>query len=68
MKERFELVEQLKVEVSKELSKHIQNEKFHKELLSKLMVQSMLRLMERNVYIRAKAEQIPIMKAVIPES
>lgn len=28
----------------------------------------MLRLMERNVYIRAKADQVPVMKAVIPES
>lgn len=39
MRERYELVEQLRVEVSKALGMHIGNETVHKELLQKLMVQ-----------------------------
>lgn len=39
MKERFELVENLKKEVAQELSRHIKDERVYKELLQKLMVQ-----------------------------
>ena len=39
MRERFELVEHLKTEVTEELARYIKDEKAYKELLQKLMVQ-----------------------------
>lgn len=51
MTARYEYVEKLKAEVSDRLRKVIGNEGVHKELLQKLIVQGMLRLMERNITI-----------------
>jgi V-type H+-transporting ATPase subunit E len=51
MTARYEFVEKLKAEVSDRLRKVISNEALHKDLLQKLMVQGMLKLMERNITI-----------------
>ncbi len=68
MKERYDLVENLRTEVAGELKRLIKDDKMYKELLKKLLVQSMLRLMERNLYVRARADQVELIKAVLPES
>lgn len=51
MTARYEFVEKLKAEVSDRLRKVISNEALHKDLLQRLIVQGMLKLMERNITI-----------------
>lgn len=75
MKERYDLVEHLREEVAKALRQHISDEAVYKELLAKLMVQvtnnltqSMLRLMERNLYVKARSDQVATIKTVLPQS
>ncbi len=66
MTARYEYVEKLKVEVNDRLKKVIGNEAVHKELLQKLIVQGMLRLMERNITIELRANHLPIAKTLFP--
>jgi hypothetical protein len=63
---RYEYVEKLKVEVSDRLRKVIANEGLHRELLQRLIVQGMLRLMERNVTIELRSNHLPLAEKLFP--
>lgn len=56
----------MKTEVSDRLRKAIADEALHKDLLQRLIVQGMLRLMERNVTIELRVGHLPLAKAVFP--
>ncbi len=46
----------------------VQNEKLYSELIQKLMVQGMLKLMERHVFVELKKEHIKLATSLFAES
>lgn len=68
MQARYEFVEKLKSEVVEKLRKVVQNEQLYRELVQKLMVQGMLRLMERHVFVELKGEHIKLATSLFAES
>ena len=50
------------------LRKVVQNEKLYSELIQKLMVQGMLKLMERHVFVELKKEHIKLATSLFAES
>jgi hypothetical protein len=61
---RYEYVEKLKAEVSERLKSAITNEGLHRTLLYQLIVQGMLRLMERNVTVELRVSHLPLAKTL----
>jgi V-type H+-transporting ATPase subunit E len=54
--------------VVERLRKVVQNEKLYSELTQKLMVQGMLKLMERHVFVELKKEHIKLATSLFAES
>lgn len=67
MQARYEFVEKLRDEVNKRLRSLIQSEVLYKDLIKKLIVQGMIRFMERHVTVELKAVQIPLAEGEFAE-
>lgn len=67
MQARYEFVEKLRHEVNERLRKVVMDQGIYKNLTKQLIVQGMLRLMERNVNIELKKEHIGLAKALFPD-
>ncbi|EGR30819.1 vacuolar ATP synthase subunit e, putative [Ichthyophthirius multifiliis] len=67
MTRRYELLETLKIDVKKQLESLIQNKEQYKKLLKDLIIQAMIKLMEQNVELQCKKEDLDLIQSIIYE-
>jgi len=66
MQERYKFIEQLKEELKQKLKNVMSNETQARNITQALIVQGMLRMMERNVMIEGTEGQKGLLKQIIP--
>lgn len=66
MQQRYKLVEQLKSELKAKLKQIMSNEATCKDITQKLIVQGMLRMMERNVLVESIDGQKNTVQSLFP--
>lgn len=66
MQERYKLVEQLKKELRQKLKLSMKDESKNREITQKLIVQGMLRMMERNISVQSPASQSKLIQSLFP--
>ena len=64
MSKRYEKISELKKTLQSKFQKVIENEGEYKKLLKSLMVECLLKLMERDVVIQCRKADIPIVKSL----
>ncbi|EGR28598.1 vacuolar ATP synthase subunit e, putative [Ichthyophthirius multifiliis] len=67
MTRRYELLQTLKLEVRKSLEIQIQNKEVYKKLLKNLIIQSMIKLMEENIELQCKKEDLYLIESLLYE-